>query len=466
MNKKISNQFLMNYLLVVFFAMVSIFLAFVMLSIASGLIDNQLVKNKFPASAIAQPDYRNIQADDIILNGGGVQVIDTNYNIVLSKGINTFEKQQLTAEAFTDFLMNSNSGKYHYDIIYVKEGLYWLVVTFPTSLRIDFAIVTNETASPEDITSVIKVVFSVLLLFLVLIAMITYIYSRLAAARITNPLRKLNEGTKLIKEGDYTARVDLHVSNEFLELQETFNEMASKIEHEISLRKKSEEDRKKLIMDISHDLKNPMFSIEGFAELCMNKKDLTEEEKADYLGRIITNSQRANTLLNDLLELSKMETPEFTLKTSKEDIYEVIRCLCSEVVPHFEQAGFNYEFDIPDGVCWVDLDVPRFSRIWHNLFDNVIRYNKPGTTVVLKIIMDTGYVRIQLRDDGCGIPESMSEEIFNPFIRVDDTRNSQTGGSGLGLSIAKKITNLHGGDLILSKEYHQGCMFVMSLPTI
>jgi len=95
-----------------------------------------------------------------------------------------------------------------------------------------------------------------------------------------------------LREGDYSARVDLRLKNEFAELQDTFNDKADRIGHEISLRKKSEEDRRRLILDISHDLKNPMSSIQGYAELLMKKSDLTEQERNEHLEVILNNSKR------------------------------------------------------------------------------------------------------------------------------------------------------------------------------
>ena len=149
-----------------------------------------------------------------------------------------------------------------------------------------------------------------------------------------------------MREGDYSARVDLRLKNEFAELQDTFNDKADRIGHEISLRKKSEEDRRRLILDISHDLKNPMSSIQGYAELLMKKSDLTEQERNEHLEVILNNSKRANRLLTERFELSQMDSPEFTLKLIKTDICEYVRQLCGELVSQLERAGFEYEFYI------------------------------------------------------------------------------------------------------------------------
>jgi len=262
MKSKLSNQFLRNFLVIFLLAILDTLLAFVLLSFASGMISGSLAKNRYPASAIIKEDYRQIDATAVVQNGGGVQVVDTDYRVVYSAGLDTIGKDKLTVEEFTNFLTESKSKPYHYDILYQPEGEFWLIVTFPTSLRIDFSLVHNKEAASEDFVRVVWVITVVAVAYLLILALSAFIYSRITAAGITVPLKKLCDGTRLLREGDYSARVDLHLKNEFAELQNTFNDMAARIEHEISMRKRSEEDRRRLILDISHDLKNPLSSIQ------------------------------------------------------------------------------------------------------------------------------------------------------------------------------------------------------------
>ena len=466
MNKKLSNQFLVNFLVIFLLTILATVLAFAMLSFASGLISGSLVKNQYPASAIIKEDYRQIDASGVVQSGGGVQVVDREYRVVFSRGLDTIGKEKLSAGEFTKFLTESKSRPYHYDIIYQPEGEFWLIVTFPTSIRMDFSLLYNEEASVGDFIHAGWAIALVALSYLLIIALFAFIYSRITAAGITVPLRKLCDGTRLLREGDYSARVDLRLKNEFAELQNTFNDMAARIEHEISLRKKSEEDRRRLILDISHDLKNPMSSIQGYAELLMKKSDLSEQESNEYLEVILNNSKRANRLLTELFELSQMDSPEFSLKLVRTDISEYIRQICGELVPQLERAGFEYEFDILEESVFVLLDTDRFGRIIQNLADNAVRYNPPKTKVTVNLTVQNNQVVIDFSDDGIGIPAHLANHIFKPFVRADDSRNSKTGGSGLGLSIAKRIAEMHGGDLILCICGNKGSTSRITIPTI
>ncbi|WP_265442616.1 sensor histidine kinase [Acetivibrio straminisolvens] len=466
MKRKLSNQFFRNFLVIFLLTILDIVLAFVFLSFASGLISGSLAKNRYPAGAIIKEDYNQIDASAVVKNGGGVQVVDKEYRVVYSRGLDTIGKDKLTIEEFTAFLTESKSKPYHYDILYHPKGEFWLIVTFPTSIRLDFSLIYNKEAAAGDFMRSGLVIAFVVLIYLLILALFTFIYSRITAASITVPLKKLCDGTRLLREGDYSVRVDLRLKNEFAELQDTFNDMAARIEHEISLRKKSEEDRRRLILDISHDLKNPMSSIQGYAELLMKKKDMTGQECDEHLKIILNNSKRANRLLTELFELSQLDSPEFSLKLIETDICEYLRQICGELVPQFEREGFEYEFNIPEDSVFVMLDTDRFNRIIQNLATNAIRYNPAGTLVTVSLTVQNHQVLIDFSDDGIGIPDHLASNIFKPFVRVDDSRNSKTGGSGLGLSIAKKIAEAHGGDLTLLSDKNKGSTFRITIPAI
>ena len=466
MKRKLSNQFLGNFWVMFLLTILATVLAFILLSVASGLISGTLAKNRYPANAIIKEDYRQIDASAVVENGGGVQIVDKEYRIVSSIGLDTIGKDQLSAQEFTEFLTESKSKPYHYDILYQPKGEFWLIVTFPTSIRLDFELVHNKEASPDDFVQAGGAIAFVVLSYLLILALFTFLYSRITAAGITVPLKKLTDGTRLLREGDYSARVDLRLKNEFAELQNTFNDMAARIEHEISLRKKSEEDRRRLILDISHDLKNPMSSIQGYAELLLQRSDLNEQDRGAYIQIIHQNSQRANRLLSELFELSQMDSPEFSLKPVRTDLCEYLRQICGELVPQLEGAGFTYEFDIHEESVFVLLDKDRFGRIIQNLASNALRYNPRGTAIAVSLQAKNNRAVIDFSDDGIGIPAPLAQDIFKPFVRADDSRSSKTGGSGLGLSISKKIAEAHGGDLTLREGGGKGCTFQIEIPAI
>lgn len=468
MKRRLSNQFFINFLVVFLLSVLITALSVPLVTLGSRIISGDLVKNKYPASELMRDDYRLIDPVPVVENGGSVQVVDRAFRVVLSAGKDAVFKPQMNAAEFTDFLVNSKSKEipFHHDVLYNEKGGFWLIVTFPASIRIDFKLTWNPVAATGDFGKTALTLGIVALIYLAFLVLLTLIYSRITARSITVPLRKLADGTRLLREGDYSARVELRLKNEFAQLQDTFNDMARRIEAETVMRRKSEEDRRRLVLDISHDLKNPLTAIQGYAELLMKPSELGKAERARCLSMILSGSERANRLLGELFELSQMDSPDFALMAERTDLCEMLRQVCGELVDRLEGAGIRYDFDIPEEAIPVLLDEARFARVIHNLADNAMRHNPPGTSVHVSLRVEGKQALIEVLDDGTGIPESLKEDIFKPFVRADKARGAQTGGSGLGLSIARKIARAHGGDLTLTPGDGGGSIFRLILPVI
>lgn len=466
--KRIANQFVVNYILIFIISLILTFFALLLMDFADHVISDTLAKNNYTAESLMQDDYTKIDPEPVINNGGGVQVINRNYEVVYSAGLNAFANDQLSITEFTDFLMSSKGTgiPYSYSIEYNEKEQFWLVVTFPTSLRIDFAIVHNKDYDSVDKPKVTGVILAIVIFYFLMLAISTVVYSKLTSISIVNPLKEFCTSARRFKEGDYSARVDLNLNNEFAELQDTFNAMAGQIEHEISLRKKSEENRKQMVLDISHDLRNPLASIVGYAEFCLNHPELSPGEQNACLNTIYENGVRANRLISSLFELSKMESSEFVLNKVRVDICEFIREEVVKLIPVLDQAGFIYEFDIPEKEIFTLLDPEQMDRVFQNLVANTLQYNPPGTKLVIELVEQDAEIIMNFKDDGVGIPAKIAGNIFKPFVRADRARNSQTGGAGLGLAIVEQIITAHDGSISLNTDTDCGCEFVIHIPKI
>ena len=465
MKKRIQNRFVADYVLMFLISTLIGVFAVTLLSFASDVISKNLVNHNFTAEKIMTDDLSVMDVEPVLENGGGVQVVAKNYEVIFNQGINNLPKE-LSPETFTDFLTESHAKgiPYSYSIAYNPRAEFWLLVTFPTSVRIDFAIVHNPDFSSVDTRGVAGVILAIILFYLILLGISTVIYSKLTSLSIINPLKKLCSSAGRLKEGDYTSRVDLKLDNEFGELETIFNEMADEIEKEIALRKLSEENRKKLILDISHDLKNPLASMMGYAELCLIKKEITTDQLQAYLTTIYNNSNRANRLLTDLFELSKMETSDYVLFKEKLDFTEYLREQMGEAVANLDGAGFSYDFDFPDHEIIAAVDRQQMSRVFENLVDNAINHNQAGTQIDLILVDHPGIIEVRFKDNGVGISTELSDQIFEPFVKGDPARSSENGGTGLGLAIVRKVMEAHGGSIKLEKDSNVGSEFVLFLP--
>jgi hypothetical protein len=211
MNRKLSNEFLRNFWVIFLLTILATVLAFV-LNIRRERTDFRFACKK---PLFRRRDHqRGLQAVDasaVVENGGGVQIVDKDYNVVYSSGVDTIGKDKLSVREFTDFLTESKSKPYHYDILYQPKGEFWLIVTFPSQygLILNWCITRTRIAGRFDARG--RSVCIVALSYLLILALLSLIYSRATAARITVPLKKLCDGTRLLREGDYSARVDLRL---------------------------------------------------------------------------------------------------------------------------------------------------------------------------------------------------------------------------------------------------------------
>ncbi len=466
MTQKMHRSFLLHYGLMLLLSAIIGLIAFTALDFAGSILSSVLVKNRYPAQSLLMADYRQIDVSGVIENGGGVQVINDQYEIVLSSGLDVFQKRALTPGEFTDFLTGSRAVgvPYSHDIAYSQEGRYWLVVTFPTSLRIDFSFARNTLYPSRDTQAVVGAIVATVILYLLFLSLAAAASSRLTALTITKPLQKLCQSTRRLKEGDYSARVDLKLKNEFLELQNTFNGMAQKLQEETRLREHAEKSRRQLVLDISHDLKNPLAAILGYAEYGLNHPDEPMEAQRTHLTAIRDNGQRANTLITGLFELSKLESPEYRLQKCRVDLGEYLRLTAAQYITGLDSAGFDYDFDIPEEEAWVQIDETAMDRVFQNLFTNALQYNPTGTKITLSLTAKENAFEICFRDSGIGMAEELAQSIFQPFTRADVSRNSKTGGTGLGLAIVRQIICLHGGSISLQTAPQRGCAFYITLP--
>lgn len=292
------------------------------------------------------------------------------------------------------------------------------------------------------------------------------IYSRITSRFFISPLRVLIDGAETFASGDYSARIVLKTTNEFQDLGDTLNLMASRISEEQYLKEKSELSRKRLILDVSHDLKNPLSNIMGYADYLANSKNISQDEMNKYLGIIQRNSIRANNLIQNLFQFSKLDSPEFQLDLNPEDICEFVRELIASYIPLLEENHFDYDFDIPEDKLMISMDAKHLDRALSNLILNSLKYNPPGTKFTISINHEEDLLYILIYDNGIGIPKTKLDTIFDPFVRVDESRNSESGGTGLGLSITQSIILKHSGNIELLSDIDQGCLFKISIPLL
>ncbi|MCY6482837.1 HAMP domain-containing sensor histidine kinase [Clostridium aestuarii] len=468
--KKLSNLLLRNYLLLyILVPLILIVVTFIGLFITSLFLEDIEDDIIFPtANEIMQDDYKKINSSAILKANGWIEIIDANYTVIFTKGnpqykINSYTKEQYykmllqNSYDYDNLAANEKFNKnYDYSFAYNKNQDFILAIVVPIMSYPNIHFKSNK-VTPK------RVLFFFAIFYIISLVLGTALYAKLTSKTFVTPLKILMKGVKSITNGDYSTRITLKSKNEFGSLKDAFNLMAQKIEEERKLKEKSEETRRKLIMDISHDLKNPLASIIGYSDLLIKNPDVSEKERIKYLKVLENNSIRANNLINDLFELSKLESANFKLQCETKDICEFLRELIAGYIPQMEEKSINYNFDIPEKSILLCFDSKNMDRAISNIILNSIKYTSTGTNLYLSLKEGLGSIVIVIQDDGIGIPKKLSKEIFAPFVRVDSSRNSKSGGTGIGLAITKTIIKKHGGTIKLNTDINKGCKFTITL---
>jgi len=218
-------------------------------------------------------------------------------------------------------------------------------------------------------------------------------------------------------------------------------------------RKQKEFDKRGNLMlsDIAHDLRTPITTVSGYA-MALSDGMVEEEKKQEYLDAIQAKSKRMSDLISLLFDYVKLDSDGFTLNKGQYDVCELVRECAAFQYQDIEDANMTLEVDIPEEQYMMNLDKLQFSRVVTNLLTNAVRHNSPGTDIGLFVDVDEDeIIRIMVADNGELIPEEQVQQIFDPFVMGDESRNSK-GGTGLGLSISKKIVEMHGYKIKLVQQ--------------
>lgn len=267
---------------------------------------------------------------------------------------------------------------------------------------------------------------------------------------------------KKISAGDLNTNIDVKGDNEFSEIAASINKMAEEIRVLMESERHNEKSKNEMITNIAHDLRTPLTSILGYLDL-INKRDLSEDTKKEYLKIVYEKSKKLQDLIESLFSFTKTNSSKLVLKIDKIDIIKLLCQLMEEFYPNFENKGITCSVNANEDSCVIEGDGTLLARLFDNLINNAIKYGADGKRIDIKISVEKKIVKIAVINYGKVIPANELPLIFGKFYRVDQARNSNTGGTGLGLAIAKNITELHHGIIDVSSDL-SGTIFSVTLP--
>ena len=299
---------------------------------------------------------------------------------------------------------------------------------------------TSFAMSEESLLSAVIVIFCVIVLTgIVLVNWLMYGFIK--------PINQLKKALHSIENGEYDTSLIKPKQAEFEGLFKDFESMRIKLKENRDRRNLAEKQNKELIANITHDLKTPITSIRGYVEGIMDGVADTDEKMDRYIKTIYNKANALNALINELTGYSKIDAREITYNFGRISVDEYFGDCASEMIFDLQEQGVKFVYDnrVKKSTA-VLADPVQLSKVIHNIISNSVKYKSPERSVIRMRIKDMGeYIQVDVRDNGMGIPKEDTEKIFDRFFRSDVSRNSDKGGNGIGLSIAKKIIEDHGG---------------------
>lgn len=376
--------------------------------------------------------------------GGWVEKLDTSYNVLEVYGIKKDNKNSYTQSDIYKYLNTNNAYenlKYRGFISEVKiheETYYYMTILERDVLNVQLNIMLSHNNLKN--TDKITMVFFAFLFFLNCILISLYL-----SKKIKKPLKSLTLGMEKVKSGEDNVRLDFKAQGEFEEIKNTFNLMMDKLEYERNEKEKNEIKKKKMLLDLSHDIKTPITTIKTYAN-ALEAGLVSDDKKSDYYKVIDKKSLRVSNLIDNMFTMLTLENPDYVLTKKREDMCELIREICSEYYEEINEKGLNLNLSLPEEKCYAEIDKNLFHRVVSNLIINAFKYNKTGENIWISLTKEETEIIMHFQDDGKTIEESIRNNLFEPFVRGNAARPTNE-GTGLGLTISKSIIEKHNGSI-------------------
>ena len=264
---------------------------------------------------------------------------------------------------------------------------------------------------------------------------------------IATPLVKLKKATQNIKEGNLDFELQVEGKDEFSELCRDFEEMRKRLKESAEEKVVLDKENKELISNISHDLKTPITAVKGYVEGIMDGVADTPEKMDRYVKTIYNKTNEMDHLINELTFYSKIDTNRIPYTFSKLNVEDYFSDCAEEIGLELETRGIELVYaNYVESDVFVIADGEQIRRVIHNIISNAIKYmDKPKGIIQIRVKDVGDFIQVEIEDNGKGIGSKDIAYIFDRFYRTDVSRNSSKGGSGIGLSIVKKILEDHGG---------------------
>ncbi len=306
--------------------------------------------------------------------------------------------------------------------------------------------------------------FLLLGLLLIFAGILSASFGYLLAASMTHSLGLLQMKAHQVAAGDFSARVSLPEVDELSAVAEAFNRMADELNHAFARQKELEQARRDLVAAISHDLRTPLASVRAMVEALADGVVTEPATVERYYGTIRSQVENLSGLINDLFELSQLDTGQVQLRLEPVNLNDLLSDVLETMQVHARARGLSLTGIFSHDLPLIQAELAKIQRVLYNLVQNAIRHTSaPGSISLATEIVPQG-IRVDVVDTGEGIPPEDLPYVFEQFFRGDRSRSRETGGAGLGLAIARRIVEAHHGQIWVESQVGRGTRFSFILP--
>lgn len=424
-------------------------------SFSNAVVYAKLANEKI---ALTPNDIRHI-ATDVVEGSGRMRdsaVFDSSGTVIAVNGMQEL-LSKLTQSGFIENIDQSKDN-YYVSVYNTSNGYKMAVGSAITTEGMSYSVVTAMDISEiyamkkkqTDFVRKVSVISAGAISFVLLITVLLML----------SPLSRLNVYTKTIADGNYRIRIREHGSQEFRELAKNMNVMADSIQTNATRLEKIAEDRQTFIANLSHEMKTPLTSILGFADILRIKKHVDDNERIEYAGVIVEETKRLRSLSGKLMGIVAMNGTE--IEKRPVSLQSMISEAKTALVPLLAKNDVRLECMSQD--ITISADEELFKSLLYNIIENAVKASPKGETVELNAAMYEGDAVIAITDHGIGMTPEVVKKAFEPFFMADKSRSRKAGGAGLGLALCQKIANLHSAKVEIDSHPNEGTTVFITIP--